>query len=344
MTVLRINKKGNFLIVDKTCLNQPDLSWAAKGLHSYLMGLPDDCHISVEKLVKKASNGRDSVRGLLKELKNAGYITTEWIRKPGSGEYKSLDYVVHELPQKSEDESPKTDNLSPDNTETDFQAPDCSSPEKATAIINNNYINNKNNKITTAAIDHTQELASTKEAAAVISHFNHPACDAILERENQVAAHVVPEDAVIGYRLTPNQDARINALAKSFNLVNADVLAQEIRYCLLNPKHFTACGQDFHRKLNAIRIVISRGEWQIPAGMVINAHQEKELVFEELNSELQAAYAELKHFKSLQKFEKEGSNYFESIVLKASQKISRIKERLQEVGADFSSQNQRSSL
>ncbi|KTC87668.1 hypothetical protein [Legionella drozanskii] len=331
MTVLRINKKGNFLIVDKTCLNQPDLSWAAKGLHSYLMGLPDDCHIRVEKLVEKASNGRDSVRGLLKELKNAGYITTEWIRKPESGEYKSLDYVVHELPQKSDNEPPKPDDLSPDNTETDFQAPECSSPGKASAIVNNNnYINNKNNKLITAAIEHTQELIPTNEAAAVISHFNYSASNATFEQENHAVNHVVPEDAVIGHLLTLNQESRINALVKSFNLANADVLAQEIRYCLLNPKHFTACGQDFHRKLNAIRLVISRGEWQTPAGMVINEQRGNESAFEELKSELQATYAEMKHFKSLQQFEKEGSNCFESIIQRAKEKISRIEKRLHE--------------
>ena len=42
MAVLRINKKETyFLILDKTCLKK-GLSWGAKGLHAYLISLPQE--------------------------------------------------------------------------------------------------------------------------------------------------------------------------------------------------------------------------------------------------------------------------------------------------------------
>lgn len=75
MTVLHVRKKEtNFLVLDKTCLMQSDLSWGAKGLHSYLISLPSDWRVNVYDLKNRATNGRDSVRGLLNELEKAEYI------------------------------------------------------------------------------------------------------------------------------------------------------------------------------------------------------------------------------------------------------------------------------
>ena len=96
MTVLRINKKEkNFLILDKTCLQATDLSWGAKGLHAYLMSLPDNWQVKVQDLSKRATNGRDSVRALLSELKTTGYISTSWMRDDKTGKYNCLEYLVH---------------------------------------------------------------------------------------------------------------------------------------------------------------------------------------------------------------------------------------------------------
>jgi len=78
MTILRINKKEkNFLLLDKCCLHEKELSWGAKGLHCYLMSLPQHWQIKVSDLRNRARNGRDSVRGLLAELEGARYISRE---------------------------------------------------------------------------------------------------------------------------------------------------------------------------------------------------------------------------------------------------------------------------
>ena len=124
MTVLRINKKeGNFVILDKTCLNQETLSWGAKGLHSYLMGLPTNWKIRIENLQKCASNGRDAVRGFLHELEEAGYIQKEALRHATTGKYLGIEYVVHEIPPPP-DQSHTQDSilLPPEQPETDFQS------------------------------------------------------------------------------------------------------------------------------------------------------------------------------------------------------------------------------
>ena len=69
MAILRVYKKqNNFVILDKTCLHDEKLSWAAKGLHAYLISMPDDWSVRVSHLVYQATNGRDSVKGVLAEL------------------------------------------------------------------------------------------------------------------------------------------------------------------------------------------------------------------------------------------------------------------------------------
>ena len=48
MAVLRISKKQqNFVILDKTCLHNTKLSLGAKGLHAYLMSMPDNWCVNV---------------------------------------------------------------------------------------------------------------------------------------------------------------------------------------------------------------------------------------------------------------------------------------------------------
>ncbi|WP_419421455.1 hypothetical protein ACNVED_15965 (plasmid) [Legionella sp. D16C41] len=82
MSVLRIYKKQqNFVIFDKTCLQDNFLSWGAKGLHAYLMSMPDDWRIKVADLKNRATNGRDTVRGLLLELDPKDYIFKSTCRK-----------------------------------------------------------------------------------------------------------------------------------------------------------------------------------------------------------------------------------------------------------------------
>lgn len=99
MSVIRIQKKAkNFLILDKTCLHDEQLSWKAKGLHTYLMSLPDDWQVRVKDLVKRSKEGRDALYGALRELMVAGYVTRFQERKE-NGSFGGSDYVVHEVSQ-----------------------------------------------------------------------------------------------------------------------------------------------------------------------------------------------------------------------------------------------------
>ena len=96
MAVLRIHKKQqNFVILDKTCLNDVTLSWGAKGLHAYLMSLPDDWQVRVSDLRLRSTNGRDAVRGLLNELEQVGYIERSISRNEVSGRFGGVEYLEY---------------------------------------------------------------------------------------------------------------------------------------------------------------------------------------------------------------------------------------------------------
>ena len=92
----RIKSTGNFVILQKTVLQDENLSWKAKGLHCYLMQLPSDWQINVADLSNRSKDGRDATASALSELQKAGYIKRTKINDEG-GKFAGYDYEVHEV-------------------------------------------------------------------------------------------------------------------------------------------------------------------------------------------------------------------------------------------------------
>jgi hypothetical protein len=62
-----------FARVTKALLNDPNLSWQAKGIMAYLIGKPKNWKLRVKDLANRAKNGETSIRSALKELRTQGY-------------------------------------------------------------------------------------------------------------------------------------------------------------------------------------------------------------------------------------------------------------------------------
>lgn len=90
------NKDNPYLIINKTCINDDSLTWAAKGLHAYLMSLPDDWTIYINELTKHTSCGRDHTYTVIKELLKFGYM--EKVQYRYQGKVLGLNYTVFETP------------------------------------------------------------------------------------------------------------------------------------------------------------------------------------------------------------------------------------------------------
>ncbi len=79
MPILRVvkNKEHPYVMLNMAALNDPRLSWKAKGLHSYLMTKPDDWKVYLSELIKHSTDKRVSTGEGIKELERYGYIVKQ---------------------------------------------------------------------------------------------------------------------------------------------------------------------------------------------------------------------------------------------------------------------------
>lgn len=91
------NKDNPYLMMNKHGVENPDLSWKAKGILAYLLSLPDDWQIYEKELVEHAADGKDSLGSGIQELIKAGYIERKR-RRNEKGQLKDYEYRVYEVP------------------------------------------------------------------------------------------------------------------------------------------------------------------------------------------------------------------------------------------------------
>ena len=104
--IFKIKKTERFTVLFNSMLQDDTLSYEARGVLSMLLSFPPDWEIKVEDLIRrgglkpngKKRYGRDSMYGIIKELKAAGYIIGK--AKQVGGVFQGYDYCVYEEPQK----------------------------------------------------------------------------------------------------------------------------------------------------------------------------------------------------------------------------------------------------
>jgi hypothetical protein len=97
-TIFRVakNKDNPFVMIDRRVIENPSLSWKAKGLLAYLLSRPDDWVVRFRDLVNRSPDGGHTVRAAMKELRRAGHVQVEAERE--GGRVKQWVYTVHESP------------------------------------------------------------------------------------------------------------------------------------------------------------------------------------------------------------------------------------------------------
>lgn len=136
MTTFRVSKTENFVVLDKGFLNNPEISWQAKGLLAYMLSLPNDWTFNVEDLTNRSKNGRDATRNTLKELQGAGYIQKEQARSQ-QGKFEKGVFLVFETPREPFTEKPSTGN--PSSAKPSTENPTLLNNK----LLNNDLLNNK---------------------------------------------------------------------------------------------------------------------------------------------------------------------------------------------------------
>ncbi|MBR4321792.1 hypothetical protein [Treponema sp.] len=111
------HRKDNFTILDNTCIRDDRISWKAKGVHTYLMSLPDDWKIHISEIVNHSSDGKAALYSAIQMLEEYGYIKKIRNRRK-DGCFENTVYQVFESPEvkdADEDAHPLTDFPDVDN-------------------------------------------------------------------------------------------------------------------------------------------------------------------------------------------------------------------------------------
>lgn len=103
MSIVRVQRKvRDFFVAKNEIMNNPELSFKAKGLWAYAMSRPDDWQFSIEHLVTVSKESRTAIYSAIKELIESGYCIKDQ-KKTSEGKWGSMDYVIFETLKDSED-------------------------------------------------------------------------------------------------------------------------------------------------------------------------------------------------------------------------------------------------
>lgn len=97
MSVIRIKKTENFVILHKGALEDPHLSFKAKGLWAYCVSRPNDWTFHVSHLATVSKEGEDAIYSAIKELIDNGYC--QKVQKNIGGKFQKVDYEIFETCQ-----------------------------------------------------------------------------------------------------------------------------------------------------------------------------------------------------------------------------------------------------
>lgn len=75
-TIFRVRKSPDnpYVMIDRRPIDNPRLSYKAKGILSYLLSRPDGWEVNVPDLVNHGTDGAASIRSGLKELRDCGHV------------------------------------------------------------------------------------------------------------------------------------------------------------------------------------------------------------------------------------------------------------------------------
>jgi len=176
-TIFRVakNKDNPYVMIDKRPLENPSLSWKAKGVLAYLLSRPDDWEIILGDLIKRSTDGESAVRSALKELRKVGhvrYLARERIK----GQVGKAIWEVHEVPL------PDSENHSQVEPNGDFPNVDKPNVENL-PHTNNDSTNNESTK-SNGADARKAELLKKMPASWKILH-DQPVTPGDLARERK---------------------------------------------------------------------------------------------------------------------------------------------------------------
>jgi DNA-binding MarR family transcriptional regulator len=92
--IVKAKHTSDFFQMNNAPVQDPNLSWAAKGLLAYLLSLPEIWEVHLTNLFKCSTSSRVATETALKELIAAGYV----VKEQGENKRRTTRYIVYEDP------------------------------------------------------------------------------------------------------------------------------------------------------------------------------------------------------------------------------------------------------
>ncbi|WP_043923165.1 hypothetical protein [Leadbettera azotonutricia] len=92
--IIKDKHTKEFFQMNNESIQDPGLSWGAKGLLAYFLSLPETWEVHLRDLFVRSSSGRKPTEAAMRELIKAGYVE----KIQGENKRRDTKYVVYENP------------------------------------------------------------------------------------------------------------------------------------------------------------------------------------------------------------------------------------------------------
>lgn len=129
INIIRVehSKENPYFMMNRDTAQDKSLSWEARGVLAYLLSKPDDWQVMVVDLQQNC--GRDKVRHILDELKEACYLRIVPARNQ-AGKFSKAEYQVYEQPYTENPTTVKPTTVKPETAKRPLQSIDKQKTEK----------------------------------------------------------------------------------------------------------------------------------------------------------------------------------------------------------------------
>jgi len=100
------NDPVHFVIVNRSVVNDKNLTFKAKGLLAYLLDKPSRWKFSLNGICSQTKEGVNSIRNGLRELVLEGYLEVKKVKNE-KNRYSGCNWIITQYPKKSEENSKK---------------------------------------------------------------------------------------------------------------------------------------------------------------------------------------------------------------------------------------------
>jgi len=151
------HERESFTIIVNSVFQSKNLSLKSKGLLGYMLSLPKDWDYSIKGLVLKLKEGEKTIKSILNELEEQGYLIRKRDRIKGKF---SVQYIVY---SQSKNRSLKTPTV--------ISQPQTQNHSLKTPAVQP-YIQSTNNKVLKESVTHAENSVTLEEIKVLVQNQN----------------------------------------------------------------------------------------------------------------------------------------------------------------------------